>query len=165
LETCGIGIPKTTARHNRFQDLLARIRDGEPVQKVLDVAKRRLTLDGVELGGRLSESSWGFLEILADLRPRDFTKAARNDGILGASHKVGNTIEARNARRELQRQLPPGVPAKLFVHLQRGRGYRLQTDVRTRGRGEVGLQFCGRGTSAEQVEGNSSEEEHKNSIK
>jgi hypothetical protein len=141
LGTREIGISQATARRNGLQNVPARIRDCEPVQKVLDVAKRRLRLDGVELGGRLSESSWAFLEFLADLRPRDFTKATRNDGWLDGRHRIGNTIAARNARRELQRQLPPGVPVKLFMQTAKGRGYRLQADVRIRGKGEAGLQF------------------------
>jgi DNA-binding response OmpR family regulator len=141
LDLGGTGISKSTARRSRLQELLARIRDGEPMQKVLDVAKRRLRLDGVDLGGRLSESSWAFLDTLTEFHPRGFDRASDNDGILVPEHRIANRISACNARRELQRQLPQGVKAKWFVQTIQGKGYRLRADVRIRGRGEAGLQF------------------------
>jgi len=136
-----MAIHKPVARRSRLQELLARIRDGDPVQKVLDPAKRSMLLGGIELGERLSESSWAFLELLANLRPRDFTKATGKDGILATGHRIAYRISACNARRELQRQLPAGVSAKMLVQTLKGRGYRLRADVIIRGRGEVGLQF------------------------
>ena len=101
----------------------------------------RLRLDGVDLGGRLSESSWAFLDTLTEFHPRGFDRASDNDGILVPEHRIANRISACNARRELQRQLPQGVKAKWFVQTIQGKGYRLRADVRIRGRGEAGLQF------------------------
>jgi len=165
LGTCETGIPQPTARRGMLPDLIARIRNGETVAKVLDVAKRRLLLGKFDCGERLSESSWAFLELLANLRPRDFTKAAGKDGILATNHRIAHHISACNARRELQRQLPAGVSAKVLIQTLKGRGYRLHPSVRIRGRGEVGLQFRDEGRLAtsypqeeEGEDGNTSEE-------
>jgi DNA-binding winged helix-turn-helix (wHTH) protein len=75
------------------------------------------------------------------LRPRGFDRASDNDGILAPEHRIAHRISARNARHELQRQLPPGVSAKVFVQTIRAKGYCLRADVRIRGRGEAGLEF------------------------
>jgi len=135
----GASIPKPPARRIRLQESLARIRGGKPVQKVLDAVKRRLRLDGVELGGRLSESSWALLDTLIEFRQRGSYSASDNDGILATEHKIAYSISACNVRCERQRQLPPGVSDKGFVRTHNGCGYRLHPSVLIRARGEAGL--------------------------
>ena len=51
-------------------------------RKVLDPGRRRLIVNDTDLGGHLSESVWGFLDLLAELRPRHFGRATTGDGVL-----------------------------------------------------------------------------------
>jgi len=66
------------------------LKNGAPAQahKLLDSGKRRLRINDLDLGAYLSESSWAFLDLLAESRPRHFGRATAGDGVLPYAYVV-----------------------------------------------------------------------------
>lgn len=116
-----------------------------PVKLYLDWERKRLKVDGVELGRYLNDTSWEFLASLADIRPQRPGSALDGEGVMPMNHQVGGRVSAATCRRELGRQLPQGI-ARLFVQFVRGKGYRLAHDVKVPGRSEAGVVFQDHGS-------------------